>query len=233
MHDLTTTTEIRLPAPMTPDLHQAIRTARNGAGQDQRGRLLVAPDRMPTTAIGAALQSRYRLIAGALDQRDRRQIGQAVVDMLATFQRRSTDDEARVVAAAYVAVLSDLPPWAVMQAAMRFARGQVADHHPGFPPSAAELHREADRIVSPWRDERADIAAVLDALPAPPEPTQEERERTIAKLQPVLDALTHSLSMGEELDKRRKAEIESRRQEAYREREERMAGFQGAGAAAA
>jgi len=50
------------------------------------------------------------------------------------------------VAEAYAAALSDLAVSEIAEVANRFARGQVPGRNNAFPPSAAELHAEADRL---------------------------------------------------------------------------------------
>ena len=88
----------------------------------------------------------------------------------------------RQTTTAFVQALQDLPPWCVAEAAERFGRGLVAGHNIAWPPSAAQVHAEARKIVQPWRDERAAILEVLQARIAATPPPPEERARVIAGL---------------------------------------------------
>ena len=77
-------------------------------------------------------------------ERERAEVTQVVAALMLSFREGGNASEA--VAAAYAVSLSDLPVADVVDAAHRFMRGQVPNRNNAFPPSAAELHAEADRL---------------------------------------------------------------------------------------
>lgn len=64
--------------------------------------------------------------------------------MLEAFRDRAENVEA--VIRTYLNVLSDLPAGCVVDACLRFSRGQVPGHNMAFPPNAPQVHQEADRL---------------------------------------------------------------------------------------
>ena len=129
----------------------------------------------------AKAEQRLELVTRSLDHRDPRSLERSVVGMLLSFPSgRATGEEARAVAAAYVNALSDLPPWAVNEAARRWTRGQAGAGNPAFPPSSAELYDVASRIVSEFRFEAASLERMLAGAPETQPVPKMSRERIAA-----------------------------------------------------
>lgn len=124
------------------------------------------------------IQDRLAELWRSLEHRDPRSLERAVVGMLLSFPSgRATGEEARAVAAAYVNALSDLPPWAVNEAARRWTRGQAGAGNAAFPPSSAELYELAANIAGEFKFEAASLERVLTGIPETrPVPTM-SRER--------------------------------------------------------
>lgn len=119
--------------------------------------------------------------------------------MMLSFREGGAASEA--VSAAYRAALSDLPVAAVAQAAERFARGQVDGRNHAFPPSAAEMHAEAERIESDMkRQVRVFSPPKRLALPEP-EISPEERARVSAKLDALSAEFRASIEAETEAEK--------------------------------
>ncbi len=69
---------------------------------------------------------------------------------------RQTGDDVRVLAASYMAMVDEFPPWAVAEACRRRATG-------AFPPSAGELREGCLQVVDSYRRERGKLQQVLNA----------------------------------------------------------------------
>lgn len=109
-------------------------------------RSLSATERRQIEARIADLEARLAL-------RDDAALKRAIGAMLLGFpSARASSEEAAVVVSAYVVAVSDQPPWAVNEAARRWMRGE-AGGNPAFPPSSAELHQAADKVLVPVRAE--------------------------------------------------------------------------------
>ena len=93
-------------------------------------------------------------LRACLDYRDGRTVDRTINAMMLSFPSgRAGGAEADAVIGAYRFALSDMPPWAVTDAVKAFMRGQVRSANPAFPPSAAEVHDEAARLIAPIRAE--------------------------------------------------------------------------------
>lgn len=125
------------------------------------------------------ISARIARLDANIEVRDPRQLERAVTGMLLSFPSGRAADDAELVVAAYVNTLSDLPAWAVNEAAKRWARGQGGSNsNPAFPPSAAQLHQLATMVVGPVRAEAAHLRRLLAAVSAPPakQITREHRQ---------------------------------------------------------
>lgn len=79
-------------------------------------------------------------------ERDPKRVGKALSALMVTFREKGADAE--LIAAAYMSALSDLPPWAVEEAARRFVTGRVPDRNNAFAPSSAEIHIVARAVIA-------------------------------------------------------------------------------------
>lgn len=165
--------------------------------------------------LRARLRARLNVLADALDQRDAKQIELIVTGLLATFPAaRSGIDDTGVTVAGYTSVLAGLPPWAVRDAARKWARGEVPGQGRTFAPSSAELYQAALAEMAPLQRERWEISEVLNAPVAEPRPTPEERATVAAGIR-ALAAKLHAVE-----DERTAAERARRR--AIFERDQRI-----------
>lgn len=116
----------------------------------------------------AWIERRVETIEAALAQRDNALTARAVTSMMLSIPSgRASGDEAKAVVAAYVMVLGDTPPWAVTAAATAYMRGEVKGANAAFAPSAAEMHQEARRRMTPHIAERDRWLRILAGVPAP------------------------------------------------------------------
>lgn len=100
------------------------------------------------------IRKRIAELQTVLAERNSQAVDRAINAMMLSFPSgRASGQEAEAVVAAYGYVLGDLPPWSVSEAVKRFARGQVPGVNPAFPPSGAEVHDEAEKVLAPWRAE--------------------------------------------------------------------------------
>lgn len=135
------------------------------------------------------MQARLSNLSRSIDYRDNREIGRVIAQMLATFpSARAGSDDARMVIAAYVEMLSDLPPWSVIDACRQWATGRAGSDAPAFPPSASQLHESAARNIQRFAFERSRI---MDSLAAKECPVSEEERARVAA---GFDALTNSFA---------------------------------------
>lgn len=108
---------------------------------------------------------RLAVLANALEARDQRALERIVAGLLLSFPSgRASGAEAQVVVGAYVSAMSDLPPWAVNEAARRWTRGQVPGANTTFPPSSAELYGVAETIVQAFKFEEAMLERMLSGV---------------------------------------------------------------------
>lgn len=116
----------------------------------------------------AQIRRRAAELRSSLEARDLRLSERNVTAMLLTFPSgRATGEEARMVRAAYVQALADLPPWAISEATNRWARGTAGAENPAFAPSAAEIHKLATAVLAPVRIELAKLERILVGVVAP------------------------------------------------------------------
>lgn len=137
----------------------------------------------------AQIHERLMILRGALGARDERSIERSVAGMMLGFPSgRASGDEARAVVAAYTTFLANLPPWAVSEAAKKFARRGVPDANPAFPPSSAELHETASAIVATYQVEAALLERMLTGEVSGPIPvmSRERKEQIEAEVKATI-----------------------------------------------
>lgn len=161
---------------------------------------------MPPPALVALFRSRLEAVTDALDYRDPKLIEGVAYRLLLAFQRRAGEADAKAIAKTYAGVLGDMPPWAVAEAAGRYARRQVPGHNPSFPPSTAELAEAARKILEPFQLEAANLRAVVEMKPLPP-PDPAERERITKGFDDLKKVLRSAVKpLGESDEKRERDE---------------------------
>lgn len=144
-----------------------------------------------------------------------------IAAMLMGFGAASmSEDEARAIAAQYVAMVGDLPSFSVERACIKFGTGQVRPEEVGekqlgttFRPSTAQLYRVAAAIARPTVEEYAKVDGILSAKPprlALPQ-TPEDRARVAEGLELLARDLAASWKMNEDDERRRANEEGSRR----------------------
>lgn len=182
------------PAPIHPGLLRSLDILLSGASREG-DRLSLLPGKSLAPAERNGLEARAVVLDRSLEHRDNREIARIVTEMLASYpSARAGADEARMVIAAYVSNLSDLPPWSVGEAAKQWARGKAGSDAPAFPPSSAQIYASAEANIARLRLERSRIADALQAIEH--QPTELERARVAAGF----DRLRDSLSPREKLE---------------------------------
>lgn len=119
------------------------------------------PERYQRRAIQIA--ERVREIDALCQRCDAAQIGEALKRMRKQF-RPQPDTEARDMAEGFREACSDLPGWAVSEAANDFLAGRVPNHTGQFMPTCAEFARRAREIISPFLSERASLRIEAEKL---------------------------------------------------------------------
>ena len=167
-----------IPVRADPSITRVLNWALSGA--DTHGAITVLlPGKELDPGERRQIEARLSTLSRSLAHRDNQEIAKAVAKLMASYSSaRGSPDEARSSVAAYVAVLADLPPWAVSEACQAWARGGYGATASAFAPSAAQLHEAADAIVRNYKREADDIERVLSARLQPI--TQNERERVIS-----------------------------------------------------
>lgn len=126
-----------------------------------------------------AMEGRAATLDRHLAHRDDRETARVVAGLFANYPSGKVGgDEARMTTLAYVSTLSDLPPWAVDEAAKGWLRGGYGAVASAFAPSSAQLHQAAEEIVRPFVSERRQLTELLEAEVR--EITEDERSRVAA-----------------------------------------------------
>jgi hypothetical protein len=147
---------------------------------DREGRRILAF--APDARLRSLLQIRLLKLQAALAPGRPSDLARAVVEMMLGFSAaRVSDEDAELVAAQYVRVLTHLPLWAVQQGCLRFARGRVTktecpDWKRAYAPSTAQLCHVAEASVREYWSEESRITAALAGVPTH-RPTEAERKR--------------------------------------------------------
>lgn len=139
---------------------------------DQLSRL---PDRYRQRA--SEISSRVKTIAALMAPADRDAVIAAVVRMAKQFRGQPDEDQAEI-GKEFLAACSDLPGWAVSEAANDFLAGRVPNHTGQFMPTCAEFARRAREIISPFLSERASLRIEAEKLVERWQ--EEERQNRIA-----------------------------------------------------
>lgn len=105
----------------------------------------------------------------------RAELRQAIKAMMMTFTQRPAGD-VDVITGAYAAILSDVPLDLALRAIGNIARGKV-ERNNAFPPSAPEIHAEADRLAREAAEHMRRLAPPAPLLLPEPEISAAERER--------------------------------------------------------
>lgn len=185
---------ITQPPAINPVLLRSLDILLSGASREE-GRAVLLPGKTLTPGDRSALEVRGRVLERSIEHRDNREIAQIVADMLASYpSARTVGEEARMVITAYVSSLSDLPPWAVQDAARQWARGKAGSDAPAFPPSSAQLYASAEANISRLQLERSRIADALQAVEHQPTDTEK------ARVAEGFDRLRNSLSARKTLE---------------------------------
>lgn len=125
------------------------------------------------------MQGRLSTLRRSLDHRDRAASKATLMAFLASYgSSRGSEAEAEMTLNAYLVVMSDMPPWAVAEAAAAWTRGGYGAVASAFAPSAAQFHEVAATIVRQFAAEAQRIESVLSARITPI--SAEERARVAA-----------------------------------------------------
>ncbi|MTW19365.1 hypothetical protein GJ689_24545 [Rhodoplanes serenus] len=135
-------------------------------------------------ALGADERSRLERRAaelrtglGAFGAGDADAVRAALSAMLTGYRSmRQQGDEAHATVAIMARVLAEFPRWAIQRACLMVARGEAGlDRR--WPPNDAEMHAIVARVVEPYRDTLARVAAMLAAPVEPPSARRLSRPR--------------------------------------------------------
>jgi len=110
--------------------------------------------------------------------------------------------------AKYRRELEQAPVWAVQKACNDFSRGYIGK--PGFPPSVAEIIQVVDEMLEQPREEFWRLTKILSADVAPIPPTQEERDRSAARVAGLISELRTSLELSKLEDAKRREDALAR-----------------------
>lgn len=114
-------------------------------------------------------------------------IGSALAKLLSAFPSQSASDEiANARAGAYRLALDGLPAWSIERAVtwwLQRQKGEGKENY-AFAPSAPQLRRLADLAVQPMKAQLGRMRRLLDAR-VEHEPTPEERDRNLSRLQSI------------------------------------------------
>ena len=139
----------------------------SGATQNG-GALELLPGKVLDESDRRAMQGRLLTLRRNLDHRDRSQARTTLVAFLASYgSNRGSESDAEMQIASYLAVMGDIPPWAIAEAARAWTRGGYGAVASAFAPSAAQFHEVAAAIVRPYLVEAEQLEAVLSARMTP------------------------------------------------------------------
>lgn len=163
------------PQPASRMLLRTLDVVLSGA-TEQGGRLALLPGKELRPDEELALRARSSTLARSLAHRDAGELARIIAGLFAAFPSgKATPDEARTTMGAYVAVLGDLPPWAVAEAAKAWLRGGHGAVASAFAPSAAQLHEAAaHRVAAFWRELNR-IDSLLSAVTTEPDAAERRR----------------------------------------------------------
>jgi len=164
-----------MPAYPPPALTRLVMATLSGA--ETHGAITVLlPGKELDAGERSQIEGRLSTLRRSLAHRDNQPIAKALAKLMASYSSaRGSDDDARSTIAAYVAVLGDLPPWAVEEACQAWVRGGYGATASAFVPSAAQLRDAASHIYAKFKNEADDLERVLSARMTPI--TDAERRR--------------------------------------------------------
>lgn len=179
------------PLDNDPEFEETARALLNGAERNIVGRTILG--RAMTKPERAIVQRRQSALNPALVHARASEIKLVVEQMLAGMGMAMMEmAEAQVLVAQFCVTLSDLPLFAIAQACLRFARGQVRAEEldlkkfpRGYRPTTDQVHAIAEAIAAPRRNEFYVCRALLNAEIALPMPTPEQRANGAATLEKV------------------------------------------------
>lgn len=143
------------------------------------GVLKLLPGKVLDDSERRAMQGRLSTLRRSLEHRDRAQARTTLVAFLASYgSNRGSEADAEMQIASYLAVMGDMPPWAIAEAARACTRGGYGAEASAFAPSAAQFHEVAARVLQPYAAEAEQLETALSARETPI--SAAERERVIA-----------------------------------------------------
>jgi hypothetical protein len=114
------------------------------------------------------MEARLLTLRRSLDHRDRAASRATLTAFLVSYGSvRGNETDAETMLSAYLAVLADMPPWAIAEAAKAWTRGGYGAVASAFAPSAAQFHEVTATIVRPYVSEASRIETVLSARMTP------------------------------------------------------------------
>lgn len=142
--------------------------------------------RLPTPELRGAIDVRLADVRRALAPLSRalaekERAARAIADMLTGWINAKVADP-RAKVAGYVAILADLPCWAVEQVCRDAGTGRIEGLDPAYPPSAAQLHVLCEELLARLRKEAADLITAGTVKLVAHVPSEEERLRIGVKL---------------------------------------------------
>ncbi len=138
------------------------------------------------------IASRVRSIDGLMVPASVEAIIAAVVRMARQFRAQPDEDQSEI-GREFKAACSDLPEWAVSEAANDFLAGRVPNHTGQFMPTCAEFAKRAREIILPFLAERSALRVEAEKLV---ERWQDEERRNriaIERADPAVKARAEAL----------------------------------------
>lgn len=182
-----------------------------------------------TTVERELIQKRLRTLAGPLEPAKDGKIRSAVLQMFSGLggQKVASDEEGAAIVAQYVVTLRGLPLFAIRQACLRFARGEVTAAElgedtiiKGIRPATAYLRIVAEKVVRPYWDEASLGSMLLSALVQLPAPAKTEANRE--EVRKMVEDTARKLAAADEADRRKQVEEGIRREDEHRKRQRQM-----------
>jgi hypothetical protein len=146
-------------------------------------------DELLSPAQRSALEARRRSLAVANRCGTRAELAGELMDIRLVMgsSERLTPEQSKRKFDLEILDLSDVPFWAVVEAAAAYRRGDINDGK--YRPRTGQLRKEAMRLARPFIEEAARIERVLLAPVAPVRPPA-ERKANLQKLSALLAELT-------------------------------------------
>jgi hypothetical protein len=156
-----------MPPRLDPSMNRTLDTMLSGSSR-AGGILELLPGKELDDSERRVMEARLSTLRRSLAHRDRAASRTTLATFLASYGSvRGNESEAEMMLNAYLAVLADMPPWVVAEAAKAWTRGGYGAVASAFAPSAAQFHEVAANIVGPFRAEECRLEAVLFARTTP------------------------------------------------------------------